>query len=206
MANTVQEYVNERGIKCLVHFTRLANLASILQRGLVTRDVLVAEGSVGELNDQYRIDGTDAICVSIGFPNYKLFFPLRNEHKDAEWVVLVISPSALWQLPAAFCVTNAASAEVTAIDLQQRMTLDAFKSMYGDFNDKVRGTLGLGNHLPTNPQAEVLMISGVPRQYLMGAFVQNEAMKKKIEALHPGFDVRVNAGYFNGRPDYAHWR
>lgn len=205
MANTIEEYVNERSINYLVHFTRLANLASILQRGLVTRDTLELEGN-GELNDQYRLDGTNAICVSIGFPNYKMFYRLRREHEASEWIVLVIKTSALWQLPAAFCVTNAASAEVTAIPLQQRMTLDAFKAMYGDFNGKVRSTLGLENRLPTNPQAEVLMVAGVPRQYVLGAYVQTEGMKKKIEAMYPGFEVRVNNAYFSARSDYAHWR
>jgi hypothetical protein len=77
MASTVQEYVAEREIDCLVHFTRASNLDSILQRGLLPRDILMVEG-YNDFNDQYRHDGTNAVCLSIGFPNYKMFFSLRQ--------------------------------------------------------------------------------------------------------------------------------
>ncbi len=44
MAGTIQEYATERGINCLMHFTRASNLESILRRGLAPRDTLNPEG------------------------------------------------------------------------------------------------------------------------------------------------------------------
>lgn len=203
---TIQEYVNERGIRFLTHFTRVSSLDSILNHGLVTRDVLVREGSIGVCNDQYRLDGTNAICLSIAFPNYKMFWGVRKDNPNVDWVILAISPRVLWQLRCAFCVANAASAGVTAIPLQNRMTLASFKGMYGDFGEKSRSQLGLDDEFPTNPQAEVLMLDGVPIQYILGVSVLNTAMQKQLEAKYPGLDVRVHPAYYSYRSDYAHWK
>lgn len=204
MAHTIQEYVVERGINFLMHFTRASNLGSILQRGLVPRDTLIREGH-NDFNDQFRYDGTEAVCLSIGFPNYKMFWGIRQDNKDVDWIVLVIHPAALWMLPCAFCVTNAASASVTAIPLEQRRNLAALQAMYGDWGDKTRAVLGIPNHYPTNPQAEVLMLNGVPRDYILAVIVLNTAKQQELQAQYPGLDVRVNAGYFRYRRDYAHW-
>jgi hypothetical protein len=98
----IEEYVAARGITLLLHFTQVCNLDSILQRGILPRNMLIGEDGV-RFNDQYRFDGTDAVCLSISYPNYKMFFRLRQESPDAEWVVLAVRPRALWMLPCAFC-------------------------------------------------------------------------------------------------------
>lgn len=207
MANTIEEYVGERGIKWLLHFTRLGNLASILDRGLVTRDIIVGEAScAGVYNDAYRLDRTNAVCASISFPNYKMFWGLRRDHGDVEWVIVVIHPAALWLLKCAFCQTNAASSSVTAIPLVQRSTLAALQRMFDDFGDTPRARLGLPPNYPTNPQAEVLLLDGVPRDFILGVYVQTEAMKEKVKLAHPDLTVVVNTTYFSYRRDYEHWR
>ena len=205
MAGTIQEYLVERKIGFLTHFTRASNLSDILQRGLVPRDVLANEG-YGGFNDQYRHDGTNAVCLSIHFPNYKMFWGIRQDNKNVEWVVLIIRPEVLWMLPCAFCVTNAASATVTAVPLEQRRTLAALQAMYADWEDKSRATLGIPDNFPTNPQAEVLMLNGVPQNYIYCAFVLNTTAQQALKAQHPGLDVRVDARYFRYRQDYAHWK
>lgn len=204
MANTIQEYAVERGINYLVHFTRASNLDSILKYGLVPRDALTLSGYTG-FNDQYRYDGTNAVCLSIAFPNYKMFWGVRQDYK-VDWVILVIFKEALWKLPCAFCATNAASACVTAVPLDQRRDLAALKAMYVDWGDKTRVMLGIPDNYPTNPQAEVLMLNGVPREYIRGAFVLNEATKVALQVKYPELDVRVNASYFRYRRDYAQWK
>lgn len=204
-ASTVQEYVAERGITYLLHFTRLSNLASILRHGLVRRGRLDGRNVGGIVNDRHRIDGTDAVCVSIGFPNYKMFYRYRRENPQEDWVIVVIDPSALWTLPCAFCTTNAAASRVTAIPIIQRFGLAAFQAMYNDFDDKIRANLNLKDHLPTNPQAEVLMLEGVPAAYLRGVVVSNDTMKAQVEALHPGLRVWRHQGFFSYRQDFAQW-
>lgn len=205
MASTIQEFAAERGIKYLVHFTQEANLESILQRGLVTRDALTLEG-FDRFNDQVRADGTHAVCLSIGFPNYKMFYGIQKDNPGCDWVILAIAPVALWTLPCAFCTANAALASVAAIPIDQRQTLDAFKAMYADQPGKERDKLGIPSHYPTNPQAEVLMLQGVPRQYVIGVIALNPTQEARLTAKYPGLKVRVHAGYFRYRSDYAYWK
>lgn len=205
MANTIQEYAVERDIKYLMHFTRTSNLGSILQRGLLLRETLNFD-STNHFNDQYRYDGTTAVCLSIGFPNYKMFWGIRQDNKDVDWIILVINKKVLWELSCAFCVENAASAAVTVIPLEQRKNLVALQAMYADCGDKTRTVLSIPNQYPTNPQAEVLMLEGVPKDYIRGVFVLNTAKQHELQVQYPGLDVKVNAGYFRYRQDYAHWK
>jgi len=205
MATTIQEFVAERGITYLMHFTRASNLDSILARGLVPRNTLILEGFDG-LNDQYRIDGTNAVCLSIGFPNYKMFYGIQKDHAGETWVILWLHPQALWDLDCAFCIANAASNGVTSIPLEQRRGLAAFQAMYADWPTKPRAELNIPNHYPTNPQAEVLALQGVPRQYVLGIITLNETVRQSLIAKYPGVDVRAITQYFRYRGDFAHWK
>lgn len=205
MATTIQEFVAERGITALFHFTRARNLDSIFARGLVPRNILHREGFDG-FNDQHRIDGTDAVCLSIGFPNYKMFYGIQKDHAGETWVILVIHPQALWDLDCAFCVANAASNGVTAIPLAQRKSVVAMQAMFADWPGKPRAELNIPDNYPTNPQAEVLALQGVPRQYIIAIITLNEAVRKELAEKFPGVDIRALAGYFRYRRDYAHWK
>ena len=205
MATTIQEFVAERGIKLLMHFTRAKNLDSILARGLVPRNTLALEGFEG-FNDQYRIDGTDAVCLSIDFPNYKMFYGIQRDHPGETWVILCIHPQVLWDLDCAFCTANAASNGVTAIPLDQRKTLASMQAMYADWPGKARSELNLPNNYPTNPQAEVLALQGVPRRYIVAVLTLNESVRQELIAKYPGVKMRVSAGHFRYRRDFAHWK
>ena len=90
MATTVQEYAAAIGVKQLVHFTRESNLESILKRGMVTRDKLKLEGFDG-FNDNVRADYTHAVCVSIGFPNYKMWWGIKKDNPNVDWIILNIA-------------------------------------------------------------------------------------------------------------------
>lgn|SRR5574337_345896 len=205
-ARAIQELVAQRGIRYLVHFTREANLPSILARGLVTRDVLHAEGQENNCDDRYRLDGTDAVCASIEFPNYKMFFARRQAHKNVDWILLTIDPSILWTTTVAFCTANAASKMVTQTPLRERVGVEAMKAMFADFDGKARAVLNLPDSFPTNPQAEVLLLEGVPRQYISGAIALNGVQKTRIEAHHAGLNVVSNTSWYQWRSDYEHWR
>lgn len=205
MATTIREFAAERGIDFLMHFTRASNLDSILARGLVQRNTLISEGFNG-YNDQFRIDGTDAVCLSISFPNYKMFYGVQKDHPGETWVILAIHQQALWDLDCAFCITNAASNVVRSTPLVQRKGLAAFQAMYDDWPSKSRAELNIPNNFPTNPQAEVLALQGVPRQYILGIIALNESVKQSLIARYPGVNVVTSARYFRYRTDYAHWK
>lgn len=201
----IKSFSETIGINFLVHFTSERNLASILQRGLVTRDILAREGGAA-FNDAVRLDGTHAVCVSIGFPNYKMFYSLRQKSQDENWVIVAIDRSALWELPTAFCIANAASTVVTSTPIHYRKGVAALQRMYAEFNGKHHQELGIKEYLPTNPQAEVLMLSGVPRNFILGLITPSTAAKQRLEATYPGVKVLVGPAYFSYRADYAHWQ
>jgi hypothetical protein len=205
MATNVQEYAAEIDVKQLVHFTRESSLDSILQRGLITRDTLTLEGFAA-FNDNVRADYTHAVCVSIGFPNYKMWFRIKKDNPDVDWVILVIAPTALWELPCAFCSANAALGAVAAIPIAQRQTLQAFQGMYVDVPGKERVKLGIPSHWPTNPQAEVLMLQGVPRNYIRGVIALNTTQEQRLRTKYPSLQVWMHAGYFRYRKDFAFWK
>lgn len=121
-------------------------------------------------------------------------------------MVVAIQPKALWELRCAFCITNAASNRVTAIPLIQRTKLAAFQAMYDDYDDKVRANLNLKDCLPTNPQAEVLMLDGVPARYIMGVAVPDVELKAQLEARYPKLSVKKIESFFSFRSDYTHWQ
>lgn len=208
MATTIQEFIQERGIKCLVHFTRESNLPSIIERGLVPRDLLARDGGV-KFNDTVRLDGTSAVCLSIAFPNYKMFFKVKQADVNESWVIVAVSPAVLSLPTAAFCAGNAASAAMTSIPIDQRKGLQAFQGMYADWNGVSRATLGIPDNYPTNPQAEVLMLEGVSREHILGVFALNQTVKDRLVAKHAELsdsNVAVNASIFRYRQDYAHWK
>jgi hypothetical protein len=203
LGRDIEAFTIERQIKFLMHFTRLTNLDSILAKGLIPRNQL---GNENGCNDELRLDGTNAICASIEFPNYQMFYRLRRGNPDVEWVVLVINASVLWTTRVAFCQCNAASNLVTDIPLDDRMALLAFRAMYDDFGEKLRMDLNIPYKFPTHPQAEVLLLDGVPRDAILGVIVERDDLKQRIEAAHPRVVVKTLPRYFSFREDFKHWK
>jgi hypothetical protein len=202
---TIKEYASKRNIKNLLHFTRESNLDSILLRGLVTRDVLDKEG-YASFNDNVRADYTNAVCLTIGFPNYKMWFGLKQEDPGVDWVIVAVAPAALWMLPCAFCTANAALGSVASIPLDQRQTLAAFQAMYADVLGKERVKLRIPDGFTTNPQAEVLMLQGVPRSYIFGLVASSVAQEARLQAKYPGLKIFMKPVLFKYRSDWEYWK
>jgi hypothetical protein len=126
----IRRICNRHCITTLVHFTRIENLRSILQNGLLNRSLLETRGQQFFCNDSDRVDGhPEAICLSISFPNYRMFYSIRKqkekaeEVKDSQWVVLLLDAKVLWELDCAFCQENASSNAVRHIPLEDRKKL-----------------------------------------------------------------------------------
>jgi hypothetical protein len=206
MATAIQEFIEGRGVKSLFHFTRLKNLPSILQHGLLTKETCAAAGIDPEINDPYRYDGTGAISASISYPNYKMFYRLRCENPDVEWVVIKLKRSLLWRKKCAFSSTNAGDGSVFSIAIEQRQGLAPLKDMFTDFGDKKRVSLKIPDHYTTNPQAEVLLLEGAEVEDIKGVYFQRAVTQKKFEADYSSVACLLNGGYFDGRSDCAHWK
>ena len=209
--NLISNFCSYKMITGLVHFTRTKNLTNIIKHGLLCREVL-SEWSVSErpiFNDSLRLDGhLDAICLSISFPNYRMFYKLNNNAQD-EWVVLVLKPSLLWELDCAFYEKNAASASVSKIPLANRKLYDSLEKMFVDTEQFSRDELGLPSYYTTNPQAEVLVFDPIPVTYIREVhFYSNSEMNSwnVFNNQYGALPFVVSNEYFKPRFDYAKWQ
>ena len=201
---TVQQMSQTKKIDYLFHFTRIENLASILTHGLLTKSQSQLANIPALTNDQYRYDAEDAICLSIGFPNYKMFYRLRRDNPESDWVVLGIRPAVLWEKDCAFCVENAARKSVSCIPIGDRKGPEAFELLFRDFGDKKRNALKIPDKYPTNPQAEVLVFGTVEPRYIVGLAFSKLATLQQFQGRTP-IQMLSTSPYFGARSDYAHW-
>lgn len=161
-------FMKERQIDRLYHFTQADNLKNIFRYGLLPRDELESRGIESSINDEYRFDDClDAICTSIEFPNYKMFYKLRCENPDVDWAVLELNAEIVCDYQCAFNWTNAGDSASYSIPIKKRMTQSAFENLFEDKDGyPTRDELNIPDWYPTNPQAEVLVFDKIPISYI----------------------------------------
>lgn len=207
MESQLKSFVEQKRIENLVHFTIARNLPSILKYGLMSRLELEKRGLETVINDLNRYDGhTNAVNLSVSFPNYKMFYRIKNEHPSELWVMILLEPSIIWEKRCAFTKKNAASKEMAQIPLEQKMTVDAFLSMFE--NENLRRELDLPEHYPTDPQAEVLVFDVIEPRYIKRIVVETESDKQILMDQFGLKDsmVSVEPAYFRPREDWVHWK
>jgi hypothetical protein len=184
----IEAEVKKRDIKHVLHFTQIENLQSIIQHGLLPKHDLDSCGIPYQFNDQMRIDNCDnAICLSISWPNYKMFYSYRKQNPIQDWIVISILPKVLWEKECAFCYSNAACSEIVNIPLEDRKKPEAFLKMFSDFDEyPKRYEMPLKDSFPTNPQAEVLVFDVVECQYIQSILFEkkdNGGLQKKNKRI-----------------------
>ena len=220
----LQQICSKRRITTLMHFTRIENLSSILQQGLLGRNILEERGQDFEWNDSQRLDEhKEAVCLSISFPNYRMFYSIRerkketNEANDSQWVVLLLDAKVLWELDCAFYQENAASNPADGItpSLEQRKTSSALTSMFvEDYVNRqgsrvLRQVLQISNNYPTNPQAEVLVFDSIPTRYIKIVHFRNATILREWRSINSETYSQMltsSSHYFNPRHDWAAWQ
>ncbi len=214
-ASQIQQFCEERGIETLCHFTRIENLQSILQEGLLGRSILHERGQQFWWNDADRADRCpEANCLSISFPNYQMFYSIREgmkseEVNDSQWVVLLLDAKVLWELDCAFCQRNAASNAVRSIPLNERKKTETLKDLFGDFYGIKHQDLQIPQNYPTHPQAEVLVFDQIPTEYINAIHFRNATILEQWRSNYIGtFSDKffVDRKYFDARCDYEVWR
>jgi hypothetical protein len=203
----IQAYATTIKVPFLLHFTRAVNLTSIISRGLYPVGRAHEVGANPCINDQYRWDGhRDATSISIGFPNYRMFYKYRVDEPAVDWAVLVIEPSILWEKNCAFCRHNAADKRIRNQLLSNLMTPQSFMGMY----DRIEGfppreEQNLRIYDPTDVQAEVLVFDAIEPQFIAGIIFEEAAVR---DTHLPRFDRQktcINKGMFGSR-EYARTR
>ena len=216
----IKQFCVERGIQTLVHFTRIENLGSILREGLLSRERLDIQGISRHINDVDRIDGhKDRICLSLSFPNYKMFYSIReqkrttDEVQDSQWTVLILDAELLWELDCAFCQENASSNRVRHIPLEDRKRPNALRTLFDDeFHDETREvhrqSLAIPANYPTNPQAEILVFDRISSRYIKEViFFEFPALRQWESGNVATYtqEYRVDRKYFYPRNDHEFW-
>jgi len=205
----IQAFCRERGIRTLLHFTRIENLSSILRHGLLGRETLSEQlpEETYIFNDDLRIDCcSDALCLSISFPNYRMFYRYRQEKPDVQWAIFLIKPDILWELDCAFCHTNAASNLSRFASLEERRSVEALKRMF-DGKSTPRDQLGIPDYFPTDPQAEVLVLERISLRYITEIHVDDIRVQQQVMQTHQNnIPLRWNSEFFRPRSDWGYWK
>ena len=187
--NEIEKEVKERKITQLVHFTKLSNLQSILQKGLIPRCELEKMKISFGYSDEHRYDGhKEAVSFSIEFPNFRMFYSKRQQNNDV-WVVLSVKPDLLWEKDCLFCSGNAAAREVQCIE-----GLEGLKGMY----DGERSSIN-NEAYPTNEQAEVLVPGNVEVKYITYIYCKTEEKDRVLKEISSPFVVCDDRMFFSRR-------
>lgn len=199
----IKKFLEERNITTLCHFTRVSNLHSILTHGLLSIDTLKSRNFTYSNNDDYRFDNkTDAICTSITFPNYRMFYRYRANSNE-EWCVLKLDARLLYEKNCLFCVTNAASNDETTRSNSNKVGINALKKLF--YDDEYMYRVGLGAEYTTDPQAEVLVLEDIEVDYIKRvSFITQETNFPWRKFPHIEFWEEPEL--FNYRIDYENWR
>ncbi|PAA36416.1 MULTISPECIES: DarT ssDNA thymidine ADP-ribosyltransferase family protein [Pseudomonas] len=175
----IQAHSIARSIPYLLHFTRAANLPTILQHGLYPVGRAYEVGVVPQTNDQWRLDGhRDSSSVSIGFPNSQMLFKYRMADETADWVILVLRPNILWKQDCAFCKHNAADLRISNLPIQELMTPEALLGMFDEiegYSPRAEQKLKVSD--PTDVQAEVLVFGVIEPQQIAGVIYQKDVVR-----------------------------
>lgn len=184
----IRRIATARGIQKLYHFTPLENVASILQNGLASQNLLQAHGIAFTAPDQLRLDNClDAISLSIHSFN-KALLVKKGAELGGDWPILEIDASVLWTHRCRFCWTNAASSEIA----NHRGFLGGEWGLRRMFEDAPvslsdprsrREVYGRSDNQPTDNQAEVLVFDPIDSDLVIDFTVKSQRVKARLEAV-----------------------
>lgn len=200
----IQKVADQLHIPYLVHFTNEKNLQSILHIGLHPRNNSWKHKFSPLINDTLRLDGhMDAISLSIGFPNYRMFYKYKKQSEQDSWVVLVIDRSVLWKRKCAFCKHNAADARISSISPDELSSHNALLGMFEDMpSPNSRREQRLYQYDPTDVQAEVLAFGVIPRSLIVEIVFDSPNLLNKYRDVAGGISLsceKPGRGFFASR-------
>lgn len=188
MIMEIRDEVRGRGITRLCHFTPSRNVGHILtgRKGvLASKHLSSGEREVFNPTDVTRLDGLpDHISCSIEYPNGWYFRRAREKERLFEdWVVLFLKPDRLWIPATRFCQRNAAAGGGVGVSAGSA----AFAEL---FSPRVVGAYGKlfvrsPRHpawLPTDEQAEVLILDAIALDDITGIAVASVSQAKREDA------------------------
>lgn len=179
MREDILELVRDRKIPFLTHFTRLENLASTMQHGLLPRADVTRHAADAITNDGLRLDGRQEYnCLSVSFPNSLMFYRFRKDNVGSEWVVLLLPPVLLGRSGALFCKHNAADSRISSTDACALSTPAALAAMFDEIpNHQSRADQRLKDKDPTDVQAEILLPGRIEPEMIKAVVFPSKATR-----------------------------
>ncbi len=182
-AEEIQEIVRQHGIRRLVHFTPEKNLKTICERGLLCRQVLNRLKIPYIFTDDRLVSQhkwhARFVSVSITFPNDLMFLAVRQRLRFEPFVVLGISPEALWRCKCLYLPMNAARHEFQSANLESYSSPEALSNL---FTGEGRPH-GLPKAYTSDRQAEVLVETCLPPEFIREVFVENVPQKERVDVM-----------------------
>lgn len=203
MSQEIEAYAKEINVPCLLHFTQLLNLESILTEGLLSRDGIAGLANPPEINDELRLGNhTNTISLSIAHPNSQMFYKYRME-KGGDWCVIGIHPRVLWSQDCLFCKHNAADPRISGMPIGDLSGISAFRAMYDEISGyESRSDQCLKACDPTDVQAEVLVLDSIELSNFIGVVFPSRQAKKNYSELLHDMQSKIhfeNKGYYSAR-------
>ncbi|GIV07762.1 MAG: hypothetical protein KatS3mg017_0964 [Fimbriimonadales bacterium] len=213
-AARIKEICIQKGIHEVVHFTHVENVDSIMKYGLLSIMDLNVRNIPYHYNDRERLECVpEGICLSISFPNYKMFYSYRRRAGEKSFVVFSLKPSLLWELPCLFCFSNASANEVRnrlTADRESLMTAEAFSAMFSEEAIRRhrirRSVLNIPENYTTDPQAEVICLHPIDVSYIKAIYYNGKFDRLgQWQATEWGHLLQERPEFFNPRKDWEHW-
>ncbi len=158
------EFILRRKIKKLIHFTNIQNLESILNNGILTRNILDEKNIVYKYTDEKRFDGRpDCTCLSIEYPNSKMLH-YKKYNSLNKYVMIVLDAESILSnnLKKYYVYINAANSNAAYLLTSDILTSPRYlKNMFLPSVSDTKYTYEREDTDPdfitTNPQAEILI-------------------------------------------------
>lgn len=196
----IQKIIDDRGIKCLVHFTPLNNINSILNKGFYTRQDIENDVIDAYCLDNVRADGLkNSISLSVSFPNDRMFYSRRNSF-DCDWGVIVLDSSLMVDLDCAFFPTNAALKDFRSYSIDVFKTPQALERIFCNklitSKREVLRSSSLLNKDPTCVQSEIMVFEHIPTKYIKGCVFNSNTLQEQYSSAHTNLKFVSNEGCY----------
>lgn len=174
----IERIARDRGIQFLLHFTQTTNLPGIMTHGLLPRRELEKPIHTAYASAKHRLDdNNDAVSVSIARLNEPMFSSKRDKSGHSNWLILVLAPEILWTHDCRFCWCNAARKEIK----DYRGWLGGPWALNKMFSERLGARDGLPDSCPTDPEAEVQVLSPIAPKFVRAIAVNRSEIAAPVK-------------------------